>query len=479
VRVTLAPEIAKRPASGRLVFFMTDAKEPRETLRFDLLHPHATWMAADDVRSLAPGAAFELDPDRTAFPHPLSTAKPGTYQAMALLDGDHDFARVGANAGDLRSAVTTVEIGRGAIELRLDRVVPAEPEPTETASLKIARVPSALLSAFYARPIEIRATVVLPPAAKDPKKKLPTAYAIAGFGASDAALAKRGATIAAGMESGAIPELAFVLLTGALPTGHHVFADSVNDGPWGRAFVEELVPALEKRYPLVARARARFLTGHSSGGWSSLWLAISHPDFFAGTWSTSPDPVDFRAYTTFDATPGSTDNVFRKADGTPRNLLRFGDKDILGYEDFAKIEAVQGEYGGVLETFEWVFSPKGDDGRPLSLFDRVTGEQNPIVQRAWEKWDIRKVLDANWATLGPKLEGKLHVYCGSIDTVHLERAVELLCKFLRDKGSDATCEIVPGKHHFDIYGEGPDAFTAKDGLFARITGEMRRAFDKR
>ncbi len=481
VRVTLAPEIAKAPLSGRLIVFLSDAKEKRETLGFDFSNPRATWMAADEVRSLAPGATFELDPDRLAFPEPLSHAKPGAYRVMALLDVDHTFPRVGMDGGDVRSAAVDVSLDpspNSAIDLRLDKVVDAPPPIAETESLKIARVPSALLSAFHGRPIEMRATVVLPPsAAKDRKRTFPTAYVIAGFGASEENLARRGAQLASGMASGAIPELAFVLLTGALPTGHHVFADSVNDGPWSRALVEELIPTLEKRFPLVPRASARFLNGHSSGGWSTLWLQITHADVFAGTWSTSPDPVDFHAFTTFDATPGSTDNAFRTTTGAPRSFFRVGSRDIMTFEELAKIEAVHGEYGGALGTFEWVFSPKGDDGRPLKLFDRVSGEQDPNVQRAWEKWDIRKVLESKWTTLAPKLRGKLHLFCGSADNFHLEDAMQRLCAWLEQRGSDATCEIAMGKGHFDIYGTGPNAFAAKDGLFARIAGEMRRAFD--
>jgi hypothetical protein len=238
---------------------------------------------------------------------------------------------------------------------------------------------------------------VLPPRlAKDRKQTFPTAYFIFGFGAREENATKLGAWIASAIENGALPDLVYVLLTGAITTGHHGFADSVNDGPWGRALVEELIPSLEKRFPLVPRASARFLTGHSSGGWSTLWLQITHPEFFGGTWSTSPDPVDFHAFMTFDATPGSTDNVFRTKSGAPRSLYRIGQRDVMSFEDFAKVEAVQGEYGSAIGTSEWVFSPKGDDGRPLKLFDRVTGEQSPDVQRGWERWDIRKVLEANW-----------------------------------------------------------------------------------
>ena len=97
-----------------------------------------------------------------------------------------------------------------------------------------------------------------------------------------------------------------VFLDASFTTGHHVFADSVNNGPWGRALTEEFIPHLEKQFRLIPKTSARFLTGHSSGGWSTMWLEVNYPDVFGGTWSTSPDPVDLHSFTGIDVTPGST-----------------------------------------------------------------------------------------------------------------------------------------------------------------------------
>src|SRR5262249_53282249 len=214
-------------------------------------------------------------------------------------------------------------------------------------------------------------------------------------------------------------------------TGHHMFADSAGNGPWGRALVEEFIPHLEKRFRLVARPEARFLTGHSSGGWSTLWLQITCPDFFGGTWSTAPDPVDFHHFIGIDVTPGSSENAYRTRDGKPRNLARIGGREILSIEEFAGQEAVKGEQGGQLDCFEWVWSPQGPDGRPLRLFDRETGELNPVVQRAWQQYDIRTILEKNWARLGPRLRGKVNIIGGGEDTFHPEAAVAPLCDFFR------------------------------------------------
>ena len=279
------------------------------------------------------------------------------------------------------------------------------------------------------------------------------------------------------MSDGKRAEMVYVFLDGSFPTGHHEFADSVNNGPWGRALTTEFIPYLEKTYRLLPKPRARFVTGHSSGGWSSLWLEVTYPDYFGGTWSTSPDPVDLHSFTGPDVSVGSHDNAYRTAEGKERNLVRMNGKDLASFEQFAKQEEVQGEYGGQLASFEWVWSPKGPDGRPMRLFNRVTGVLNPEVQKAWEQYDIRLILERNWARLGPKLKGKLHIVCGSDDTFHLEEAVIKLCDFLKAKQSDAVCEIVPGRDHMNLYRAYEKTYP--DGLSARIATEMQAAFDKK
>ena len=78
--------------------------------------------------------------------------------------------------------------------------------------------------------------------------------------------------------------------------------------------------------------------------------------------------------------------------------------------------------GGQLQSFEAVFSPRGPDGQPLKVWDRKTGKLNVEVAKTWRKYDIRHMVESNWKTLGPKLEGKLHLFCGDKDTFYLELA---------------------------------------------------------
>ena len=191
---------------------------------------------------------------------------------------------------------------------------------------------------------------------------------------------------------------------------------------------------------------------------------MTYPDVFGGVWSTSPDPVDFRDFQKIDLyAPG--ENMFRDRAGERRPIARRGTRPVLFYDDFSQMEDVIGD-GGQLHSFEAVFSPLGPDGRPRPLWDRATGAVDPEVARAWQAYDIRLVLERNWPTLGPKLQGKLHVVIGDLDTFYLEGAVALLKASLRNLGSDAVVEIVPGRDHSTVL----DA-----GLAERFDREMTAA----
>ena len=201
-----------------------------------------------------------------------------------------------------------------------------------------------------------------------------------------------------------------------------------------------------------AKPSGRFLTGHSSGGWTTLWVMVNHPEFFGGTWSTSPDPVDFRNFTGPDLYTNKS--AYSDASGKEYNLVRDQSKELMTVKQYAQQEFVIGYYGGQFASFNAVFSPKGDDGQPMPLFDVETGRIDPFVARAWEKYDISKLLRENWKTLGPKLKGKLHIWVGTADTFHLDESVRLLDAELKKLGSDARIEYLDGKTHFDLYNEG-------------------------
>ncbi|WP_165250097.1 alpha/beta hydrolase-fold protein [Paludisphaera soli] len=413
-----------------------------------------------DVRDWKPGETIRVDAKADGFPETLDKLAAGSYRAQAVVRLNLDTAKIGDGAGNLYGPIVAFTAPGKAgepVKLAVDQVVPPR-EFKETERIKYAELPSPMLSEFHGRPIKHRAAVILP---KRPREgKSPAIYIITGFGGDHHSAPRY--VDSPGMQFG--DDFTRMVLDADCGTGHHVFADSANNGPRGRALVEEFIPYLEKTYDLIPDPRARLLNGHSSGGWSSLWLQVSQPEFFGGVWSTSPDPVDFRDFQQIDLyAPG--ENMFRDGKGERRPIARMGTKPVLFYDKFSQMEDVIG-LGGQLGSFEAVFSPKGADGLPIKLWDRKTGVIDPAVAKAWEAYDIRLVLERNWPELAPKLAGKLHVVTGSLDTFYLEGAVEKLKAALEKLQSDAVVEIIPDKDHGNILDR---------SLTSRIDREMKAA----
>lgn len=265
-----------------------------------------------------------------------------------------------------------------------------------------------------------------------------------------------------GMEDGQLPPMIWVLLDESCPGGTHEFADSVNNGPWGHALTTELIPHLERKYRMDATPSGRFLNGHSSGGWATMWLQVAYPKVFGGTWSTSPDPVDFHDFTNIDLTRDT--NVYKRPDGKPTPLVRMGGRDVESFEQLSRQEVVMGQYGGQIASFDWVFSPRGDDGRPMQMFDRKTGDIHRDVADYWIKhYDISRILSANAKQLAPQLNGKIHIIVGTADTFYLDGAVHLLQTEISPLGYKAKITYLPGRTHFDLY---------KGELMSRIAKQM-------
>ena len=454
-KVALGPAFWASPVSGRLLIFMTRSTATMEVVQPSFFELDKVWVAAMEIRNLA-GETLEINADTLAYPAPFSTAPAGDYRIMALLDVDHSFPYSEMGPGDLRSNVVSAPGLKPAealpIKLVLTKRVEDEHPIADTESIKLVTFQSPALSAFWGRPIMMRAGVVLPPGySTSINVSYPTVYQIHGFGGSHVEAWRSGPGLLKKMADGTLPEMIDVYLDGSCPMGHHEFADSANDGPWGQALTKEFIPYLESKFRMDAVASGRLLTGHSSGGWSTLWLQVNYPGVFGGTWSTSPDPVDFRAFTGPDLTKVPTENFYIGQDGKPRNVFRYKGHDIFSWYQFAHFERVVGEYGGQVKSFEAVFSPRGEDGRPMPLFDRDTGAIDPFVQKAWERYDISRLLIANWKALEPKLRGKLHLVVGTADNFHLEEGVYLLRDTLKSLGSDATFEIVEGRDHMDLF----------------------------
>jgi hypothetical protein len=470
-------------ASGRLLLFIgplpADGK-PADTVDMQMMSLTSVYIAAKEVPSLASGATVDIDADDIAFPTPLSQAPNGKYQVQAVLDVHHSYNYDGRSAGDLVSVPTVIDLpiaGPSAPSLTLGEKVPEPPDPLAqnpevNAATKPIDLVSPSLTSFWGRDIHMRGWVLLPPGyASHPGDHYPTVYFTHGFGGTLSGLRARYAPILYDrMKHSKMPEMIWVLLDESSPTGTHEFADGVNNGPWATALTTELIPSLESTYRMDARTSGRFLQGHSSGGWATLWLQTRYPKIFGGTWSTSPDPSDFHFFSTIDLYAPNA-NFFHTADGKLHPMLRDHGQPRATMQLLAQAELVLGDYGGQLASFEWVFSPRGPDGRPAQLFNRTTGDIDPKVAAYWRShYDIVERLKNNWKTTGPDLKGKIHLFVGTDDTFYLDGAAHSLQSTLDQLGGDAQFTFLPDRSHFNVYLQGDDRFA----LFDRISAEMYR-----
>ena len=464
--VILDPKVAKSSMSGRVFLVLSKSESKGIT-------PEPRWIEPDpffglDVSSIKPGEPLIIDNKWQGFPlENIGKVPPGTYWASANLDLNKASRKIFSSEGNYFSKSVKVEIGsvnQAPAVLVLDQVF-HEPQFPETEVVKLAQMESKLLSKFHGRKIMLRAGVALPQSYKDNKdRKYPTIYEVPGFGGNHfAALSSpgRGKTAVEG------EEVVHITLDPDCPLGHHVFADSANNGPWGKALTEEFIPFLEKEFRLVPQSWARLVTGHSSGGWSSLWLQLKYPNVFGGVWSTAPDPVDFRDFQKINLY-ASNQNMFKDEKGKDRPIGRRGDTPFLFYKPFSDMELVMGR-GGQLGSFEAVFSERDSQGNPKKLWDRKTGVVDTDTAASWKKYDIRLLVENNKDALFGKLKGKIHVYMGDKDTFYLEGATRLLGDTLKKLGSDATVVLFAGKDHSNLM----DA-----ELRARISKEMAQSLQK-
>ncbi len=447
-RVRFAKEIHPKPFSGRVyLFFSKKKQQPR--FGPDWFHPEI--ILSKDVKSLKPeqNVLFSSsDPEQCrSFPSPINELNFSGYRVQAVIRLNPYTRKWGTGAGNgFSQPIQLTDANTESILteniLTVDQIVKSSHFQDSQWS-KQFRHRSKLLSDFHGRDVYLQGAVIFPNEYyRNTQKKYPVIYFIPGFGGTHF------------MGQSQTPpqdqEIKFirVILDPSCQYGHHVFADSATNGPVGKAFTKEFIPALEKKHRVIADSRARFLTGHSSGGWSSLWLQITYPEFFGGTWSTSPDPVDFRDFQKINIySPG--ENMFKDQNGEKRPLARRGNTPVIWYQSFSDMENVLG-YGGQLISFEAVFSPKGKDGTPERLWNRSTGQINLRVAEAWKKYDIQRILTSNPELLKTKLKGKIHIYMGDLDTFYLEGATILLKESLKKMKSDAEVQIFPGKDHFTL-----------------------------
>jgi len=467
------------PLDGRIILLLSHdlAREPRTHVEPN--EPlDSPYLFGLNVDGMAPGRAVMVDD--TAFGWPaahLSAVPTGDYLVQAVLNiyetfhlADGRILRLppdkgegqhwSSKPGNLFSKPLQVHIDAAhprVVELTLDQVMPPVVPKSDTEFVKHIKIRSELLSKFWGRDVYLGAHVLLPkdfdrhpeahyplmvfhghypddisgfrttPPDPDLKPDYSTRFHLAGYNRIQQ---QEAYAFYQKWVSAKFPRFLVVEIEHANPYFDDSYAvNSANLGPYGDAINQELIPQIEKRFRGLAKGWARFTYGGSTGGWEALATQVFYPDMYNGAFAACPDPIDFRAYTII--------NLYRDTNaytltGDASSVERPAFRNYLG-EVFATqrdenyMELAQGDSsrsGGQYDIWQAVFSPAGKDGYPQPIFDKVSGVIDPQVAAYWrEHYDLSHIIARDWATLAPKLRGKIHIYVGTGDNYYLTDAV--------------------------------------------------------
>jgi len=458
-KISFPASVSALPLTGRmfLVISRTDSIEPRMQVG-----RYGTQFFGVDFENLEPSKQVTVDGTVLGYPiNDLKDIPPGEYYVQAVLNKYTEFKRSDGHTlwmhmdqwegqdwrrspGNLYSKIQKIRISqesRQSIKLETDQVMPPIPVPPDTRWVKHIKIKSEILSKFWGQPIYIGATILLPNEYYDnPDARYPTIYEQGHFslGAPFGFKVDPKNDFYIDWMSDDFP--AFIAVTLQHPTPY--FDDSYavntpNNGPYGDAIHQELIPEIEKQFRCIRKGYARLLTGGSTGGWEAFALQALYPDFYGGAWAFSPDPLDFRNVEGINVYEDK--NAFYKEFEwykVPTINTRFwqtGDVRLTSQQRITMelVNGTKGRSGGQLDIWSAVFGPVGNDGYVKPLFDKETGVIDTSVARYWkEHFDMRYYLEKNWATVGPKLVGKLHVFAGRMDDFFLNFGVYRMEDFL-------------------------------------------------
>lgn len=477
-----------KPLDGRLLLLLSNDPSDEPRMQIDDT-PKSQMLFGITVDGWKPGEHLKIGENAQGYPRAsLRDVPPGEYTIQAVLNLYETFHRSDGKTvklapdrgegqhwnlapGNLLSKPRRVRIGGGAppIDVSLEDVIPPIPTEPDTRYVRHIRIQSALLTRFWGRPMFLSAIVLVPegfdthpraryplivfhdhfvsrlidfretPPDPDLKPDYSDRFHLAAYNRIQQ---QEGYKNYLAWIAPDTPRMLIVKLQHANPYYDDSYAvNSANLGPYGDAIENELIPAIERQFRGIGQGWARFAYGGSTGGWESLAAQVFYPDHYNGAFVACPDPVDFHAYMTVDLYKDA--NMFY-IQGANKRVEQPAMRDYLGHtlismRDNIAYEAALGDRGRSGEQFDiWqaVYSPAGPDGYPQPIFDKQTGIIDHRTAEYWrEHYDLDAILQRDWLTLGPKLQGKLHIYVGSEDTYFLNDAVYLMEDFLKQTGT--------------------------------------------
>ena len=487
--ISFPSSLRSKSITGRVYLILSRRSKPEP--RFQVRRATGVPFFGKNIERLDPDTPAVIDDGIFGFPlQSIKEIPPGDYYIQGFINVYTEFKRSdghilwlhndqwegqrwNVSPGNIYSDVQKVTIlteKNQSFKISCEHVIPPVTVPEDTKWVKRIKFQSQILTEFWGEPMYLGATVLLPKGYdENPDVFYPVNYiqghfslrAPYGFNpvSSDESAARRsrGQEFSKFWVSEDCPRMIAVTFQHPCPYYDDSYAvNSPNVGPYGDAVMQELIPYVEEQFRIIQKPYARVLSGGSTGGWIVLALQVFYPDFFGGTFSLCPDPVDFRSlqlinlyedknayYSDYDWMRVERPNN-RRTDGRIIEMIK--DENLFELAVGDKTRA-----GGQWDIYEAAYGPIGEDGYPKPIWDKMTGEIDRSVAQYWkEHFDLRYILEENWAQIGSKLTGKLYIYVGDMDTYYLNNAVRRLEDFLektKDPYYDGVVEYGDGQPH--------------------------------
>ena len=420
--ISFTEEAHKNELTGRIYVMISknDRREPRSQIG---LTGVPFW--GKNIFSLKPGESGVIDDEVFGYPlESIANIPAGEYYVQAFINLYTEFKRSDGHTlwmhndqgegqswrrspGNMYSEVKKVNIDPSkaqTIELICSTVIPPIPPKPDTKFVKRIKIKSKLLSDFWGQPIYLGATILLPKDYETGNKEYPVNYIQGHFSSrapygfrenSNQGNSRGRSNFSEYWKSDECPGMIAVTLLHPCPYYDDSYVvNSPNVGPYDDAIMKELIPYIENEFRIIKEPYARILSGGSTGGWISLAMQVFHPDFFGGTFSLCPDPVDFNYHQIVNIykdknayfkeyewmkverpnTRGTDGNIRTTMENENLYELVVGDKS----RSFVQYDTESRSFG-TNNRFRWTFAPRGD------LF--VVYNHNmakPIEERFWE-----------------------------------------------------------------------------------------------
>lgn len=478
--------LSKIAQDGRLLLLLS--RDNKTEPRFQISDGLSTQLVFGvDVEGMKPGDKITIDEHAFGFPiRSVNDIPAGEYFVQGLINRYETFnlktghtvklppdqgegQQWNRKPGNFYSQPFKIKIEDNKsqeVSITLDQIIPPVEEPQDTKYIKHIKIQSKLLTEFWGKPMYLGAHVLLPEGYDNhpeahyplmvfhghfpddfggfsetpPPSDMDTTDYNARFGIYGYRKfqAQESYNFYKQWTGENFPRFLIVEIQHANPYYDDSYAvNSANLGPYGDAIMQELIPEIEKRFRGIGEGWARFTYGGSTGGWEALAVQLFYPDDFNGCFAACPDPIDFRAYCLVDIYKDSNaywyDSDFKKvAIPSHRNYLGQIQSTMQESNYYELALGTKSRSGQQWDIWEAVYSPQGEDGYPKRIFDKESGAIDKEVANYWkEHYDLRYILERDWSTLGPKLKGKIHIYCGDMDNYYLNNAVYLMEDFLK------------------------------------------------